>query len=162
MSWTFSPVSFVAGVIAGALFGYSALQGGNTLDTLWPAAESPAASTDQASASSTTSGAVSVVAQPAGAAVTIESVTVPPPGVWIAVRDVGQGGELGNVLGAARVGGPQANVIVPLLRSTLPGTQYAVELYRDNGDGAFDLSTDSVYVDYDTGDRVVAYFTTAK
>ena len=34
------------------------------------------------------SGAVSVANQSAGSSVTIESVTVPPPGVWIAVREI--------------------------------------------------------------------------
>ena len=87
--------------------------------------------------------------------------TVPPPGVWVAVREV-QGGDLGNVLGAARASGPRSNLSVPLLRATEPGHSYAVELYRDDNGGAFDPSVNSVYVDFTTGARVVEYFTTTK
>lgn len=105
------------------------------------------------------SGAISIAAQPAGDNVVIESVTVPPPGVWVAVREV-SGADLGNVLGAVRVIGPQSNITVPLLRATEPGLSYAVELYRDDGGGTFDLSTDSVYVDFTTGLPVIARFTT--
>jgi len=105
------------------------------------------------------SGAVSVTNQPAGPQVTIESVTVPPPGVWIAVREV-VGNDLGNVLGAVRVTGPRSSVSIPLLRATQPGSSYAIELYRDGGNDVFDLSTDSVYVDFTTGAPVIAYFTT--
>jgi hypothetical protein len=109
----------------------------------------------------TLSGAISVQNQSPGESVAIESVTVPPPGVWVAVREV-QGTDLGNVLGAARVGGPRSNFSVSLLRATEPGHTYAVELYRDDGSGNFDLANDSVYVDFDTGQRVVAYFTTTQ
>ncbi len=105
------------------------------------------------------SGAVSVANQPAGSSVTIESVTVPPPGVWIAVREV-HGNDLGNVLGAVRVTGPQSNVSIPLLRATQSGSSYAVELYRDSGNDVFDLVSDSVYVDFTTGAPVIVYFTT--
>lgn len=89
----------------------------------------------------------------------MESVTVPPPGVWVAVREV-QGNDLGNVLGAARAAGPRSNLSVPLLRATKAGRQYAVELYRDDNGGSFDPAANSVYVDFDTGARAVAYFTT--
>jgi hypothetical protein len=81
--------------------------------------------------------------------------------VWVAVREV-VGDELGNVLGAVRVSGPKSGVSVPLLRATEPGRSYAVQLYRDDGNGAFDVVVNSVYVDFDTGARVVAYFTTAE
>ena len=93
--------------------------------------------------------------------VTVESVTVPPPGVWVAVREM-NGNELGNVLGAAWVNGPKSEVSVSLLRATKPGSSYAVQLYRDDGTGVFDSSINSVYVDFDTGTRVVAYFTTTE
>ena len=105
------------------------------------------------------SGAISVADQPSGLNVIVESVTVPPPGVWIAVREV-NGSDLGNVLGAARVVGPHTNVVVSLLRPTEPDRSYAAELYRDDNNGAFDPAVNSVYVDFDTGARVVAYFTT--
>ncbi len=105
------------------------------------------------------SGAVTVSDQGSGPTVTIDAITVPPPGVWIAVREM-DGNNLGNVLGAVRVGGPRTNVSVPLLRATEPGRSYAVELYRDDNNGAFDPALNSVYVDFDTGTRVVAYFKT--
>jgi hypothetical protein len=91
--------------------------------------------------------------------VLIASLTVPPPGVWVAVREL-SAGELGNVLGAVRVGGPRSNVSIPLLRATEAGHQYAVELYRDDNNGVFDPAVNSVYVDFGTGARVVVYFKT--
>ncbi len=106
------------------------------------------------------SGALSVAAsQPAGTTVAVESVTVSPPGVWVAVREI-NGADLGNVLGAVRVNGPRTEVTIPLLRATEPGLPYAVELYRDDGNGEFDLSNDSVYVDFATGAPAIAYFST--
>lgn len=105
------------------------------------------------------SGVIFVVNQPAGDAVIIESVTVPAPGVWVAVREM-SGDDLGNVLGAARVTEPRTNISVPLLRATTPGLSYAVMLYRDDGGNTFDLATDSVYVDFATGTSVITYFTT--
>ena len=107
------------------------------------------------------SGAVSVADQIFGESVVVESITVPPPGVWIAVREA-DGSDLGNVLGAARVTGPHGAVTIPLLRPTEPKRSYAVELYRDDNNGAFDPSINSVYVDFDTGARVVAFFTTTE
>lgn len=106
-------------------------------------------------------GSVSVSNQSSGDVVVVESLTVPPPGVWIAVREM-KGNDLGNVLGAARVSGPRSNVIVSLLRATEPGRSYAIELYRDDNNGVFDVAINSAYVDFDTGARVVAYFTTIK
>lgn len=118
--------------------------------------------TNASEATSSESGAVSVADQPAGSSVTVDSVTVPPPGVWIAVQEISDG-TLGNVLGATRVHGPLSNVTVPLLRSTEPTQTYAVVLYRDGGDGGvFDLKIDSVYVDLDSGKRVLALFRTTK
>ncbi len=111
-------------------------------------------------ASGLESGAVSVNAQPAGSSVVVESVTVPPPGVWVAVQET-HDGELGNVLGATRLHGPLSNVTVNLLRNTEPDSTYAIALYRDGGDGGvFDMKVDSAYVDFDSGERVVAPFRT--
>ncbi|HEX8946969.1 MAG TPA: hypothetical protein VF829_02020 [Candidatus Paceibacterota bacterium] len=111
-------------------------------------------------ASGLESGAVSVNAQPAGSSVLVESVTVPPPGVWVAVQET-RDGELGNVLGATRLHGPLSNVTVNLLRNTEPDSTYAIALYRDGGDGGvFDMKVDSAYVDFDSGERVVAPFRT--
>ena len=103
--------------------------------------------------------AVSIADQSAGETVLVESVTVPPPGVWVAVREV-TGGELGNVLGAARVGGPLSQVSIPLLRATLPGRSYAIQLYRDDNDGVFDPGKNSVYIDFDSGAPVITHFST--
>jgi hypothetical protein len=106
------------------------------------------------------SGALTVSDQPAGESVRIESVTVPPPGVWVAVVELMPDGTLGNVLGAALARGPRSNLSVSLLRATLPGHRYAAVLYRDDGNGNFLLGEDSAYVDFDTGQRVVAPFKT--
>ncbi len=118
---------------------------------------SPASSTKNASKSPLESGVISIADQSAGSEVVVESVTVPPPGVWVAVRER-QGNMLGNVLGATRITGPRTRVSVSLLRATEPGLSYAVELYRDDVGGEFDLTADSVYVDFATGAPVIAYF----
>lgn len=162
MKGPFSLSSFIGGIVLGG-----ALAGAWFLGGSFGAMNSPERSVVLGTQASTTaqmpagspSGAIEVHDQPAGPSVIIDSVTVPPPGVWIAVREVGDG-NLGNVLGAALVGGPRADVPVQLLRDTEPGTTYAVELYRDNGDDAFNLDTDSVYVDFDSGMRVIDYFKT--
>ncbi len=105
------------------------------------------------------SGAVAVSDQRAGDSVVVDSVTVEPPGVWVAVAELEADGSLGNVLGAELARGPRSNLTVSLLRSTLPTHRYAVVLYRDNGNGTFTLGEDSVYIDFNTGGRVIAPFT---
>lgn len=107
------------------------------------------------------SGAVSVADQPSGDSVMVESLTVAPPGVWVAVLEV-NGRDLGNVLGATRVVGPHTSIEVSLLRPTEPNRSYAIGLYRDDNFDGFDPSVNSVYVDFDTGARVVNYFTTTE
>lgn len=155
MTKHFSTGSFIGGFMLGAI-----VVGGWTYkeNLAFPLSVQP----DPTEASTTSpleSGAIEVTDQPAGRSVTIESLTVPPPGVWIAVRDV-NGKDLGNVLGAAHVNGPHTNITVPLLRATEPGLTYAVQLYRDDGGRTFDLAHDSVYVDFTTGEAVITYFTT--
>jgi len=130
----FSMGSFVTGVMFGALLAAAWFFDGN-IDALFPS--------------------------PPLFPTTNESVTVPPPGVWIAVRET-NGRDLGNILGAARVVGPHSLVVIPLLRATEPSRLYAIQLYRDDNEGAFDPSNNSVYVDFDTGTRVIAYFTTTE
>lgn len=153
---SFSTASFVSGFMLGALVVGAWLgSGGFSLPAL--SSSAPGAVTK----SLPESGAISVGNQPAGSSVMVETVTVPPPGVWIAVREV-NGSDLGNVLGAARVNGPQTQVTIQLLRATEPGLPYAVELYRDDGGETFDLATDSVYVDFETGLPVIARFMTTK
>lgn len=107
------------------------------------------------------SGDIDVGNQVAGSSVTITSVTVPPPGVWVAIQEVNEDNTLGNILGAARVHQPSSNIHVSLLRSTIAGQRYAAALYRDNGDNVFDTASDSAYIDFDTGARVIELFTTS-
>jgi hypothetical protein len=154
----FSTSSFVGGFMLGALF--VGIWAGSSDFTL-PLSLASSPSVGGVNKPVPESGAIAISSQPAGRTVTIDSVTVPPPGVWVAIREV-SGTDLGNVLGAVRVNGPHTNIIVPLLRSTAPGLSYAVELYRDDGGGTFDLATDSVYVDFETGSPVISYFTTTK
>lgn len=156
MTRHFSTTSFVAGITIGALLAGAWFLGADLSFLPLQSSLSLTASPDSLPQKS---GAVSVVNQPSGNSVIVESVTVPPPGVWIAVREV-KGGDLGNVLGATRVVGPHTGIVVSLLRSTESGRSYAVQLYRDDGGSTFDPATNSVYVDFDTGARVVAYFTT--
>ena len=155
---SFSANSFIAGLMLGVLLSGAWFLGGNI--PLMPASSSTSLTEEQVFPLPE-GGSVSVHDQPPGDTVVVESVTVPPPGVWVAVREV-VGDELGNVLGAARIAGPRSGVSVPLLRATEPGRSYAVQLYRDDGSGVFDVAVNSVYVDFDTGARVVAYFSTAE
>ena len=162
MMKSFSMSSFVGGFMLGAFLVAAWFVGGDLSSVPLSAysilsSEHPASVTKKPVAES---GAVSIADQPAGSSVTVESVTVPPPGVWVAVREM-NGSDLGNVLGAVRVTGPRSNITIPLLRATEAGSTYAVELYRDDGNDEFNLSTDSVYVDFATGEPVIAYFTTA-
>ncbi len=153
--------SFTSGILVG-LFVAAVWLSGN-LPAL-PAIPFPGAEpepTGEGVAAPYESSSLSIAPQSAGARVLVESVTVPPPGVWVAVREV-SGKDLGNVLGAQKVNGPRTNVSVPLLRSTEAGNRYAVEVYRDDGDGIFNAATDSVYVDLDTGLPAVSYFEVTK
>lgn len=161
MMKNFSTSSFIGGLMVGLLLaGAWFFRDGSVPLNVSPS--SPfATSTQFLPTASTRSGAISVANQPSGDTVNVESVTVPPPGVWVAVREM-NGNELGNILGAARVSGPRSAISVSLLRATLPRRSYAIELYRDDSSGVFNSSTNSVYVDFDTGERVVAYFTTTE
>ncbi|MDD3531093.1 MAG: hypothetical protein PHV99_00665 [Candidatus Pacebacteria bacterium] len=158
MTQRFSFISFVAGVMLGVLLAgmwfLSDSIGSSPFSSTPPLSKTGEQKTPE-------SGAVSVASQPSGENVAIESVTVPPPGVWVAVREA-NGTDLGNVLGAERVVGPHGNVSVSLLRPTEPNRSYAVELYRDDNNGTFDPAVNSVYVDFDTGARVVAFFSTTE
>ncbi|MFA6278959.1 MAG: hypothetical protein WCS97_01665 [Candidatus Paceibacterota bacterium] len=153
----FSISSFVAGTMLGVLLAGAYFFGNDSLflSTGLPSSFTATSTTQTAGES----GAVSVADQPAGDIVMIESITVPPPGVWVAVREV-QSNSLGNVLGAARVEGPRSALSVPLLRATVPEQSYVVQLYRDDAGSDFDPARNSVYVDFDTGAPVIAYFTT--
>lgn len=156
MTQRFSAGSFIVGLMLGLLLAgawflgedFSPLPGLSPVDT-----------TNARNDFVPESGAIAVADQPPGSEVVVESVTVAPPGVWVAVREV-IGTALGNVLGAVRVGGPRTNVSITLLRATEPNRPYAVELYRDDGDGTFDTARNSVYIDFDTSAPVIARFKT--
>lgn len=156
MAKYFSATSFSGGVVVGALLA-TAWFYGSTLESL-PFSASLRSSSDK-NQTTLTSDLLAVDDQRAGSEVVVKSVTVPPPGVWVAVREVREE-ELGNVLGAARVGSERTDVTIPLLRATEPGRNYAVMLYRDDNNGTFDPTLNSTYIDFETGSRVVVRFTT--
>ena len=159
MAAAFSSISFLAGIAVGIIVTSAWFTSGSSFNLFVSTTTPEEATSTESRALERESEAISVADQPAGNAVTIESITVPPPGVWITVREANDT-ELGNMLGAAHISGPRSNVTVPLLRDTEPGKHYAVELYRDDAGGTFDITRNSVYVDFDTGIRVVAYFDT--
>jgi len=160
---SFSANSFIVGIMLGALLAGAWFIGGNSIPVTVPFSlnssnNTPVTNTD---ALPPESGAVSVTVQSAGDTVVVESVTVPPPGVWIAVREINNN-DLGNVLGAERVNGPRSSISISLLRSTESSHSYAIELYRDDNNGVFDPAINSVYIDFATGVPAIAYFTTTE
>lgn len=83
--------------------------------------------------------------QPAGKTVIASEVYLEEEG-WVAVREI-TNGEMGNILGAARVdAGVHRAVAVPLLRNTQEDMTYALVIYQDDGDQEFDLNFDSLVV----------------
>ena len=158
-TFVFSINSFVAGIMLGALLAGAYFLGNDVVGLPFFSAGNTALDNSNLKSVGGSSGAISLVNQPAGAVVTIESLLVPSPNVWVAVREVRQN-SLGNVLGAERVAGSQKNFTVSLLRATTANQSYAVQLYRDDGNGTFDPATNSTYIDFDTGAPVVSYFTT--
>lgn len=158
MMQRFSSVSFVGGIIVGVLLSGAWFASSTGDLTSLENALNLSTSTPSRAEADAQSSLISVKDQPSGDSVMVSSITASTP-VWVAVREM-NGHTLGNVLGAAKIGGSRTDVSVPLLRATVPGQQYAIELYRDDGDGAFDPTRFSVYVDFDTGSRVVAYFRT--
>jgi hypothetical protein len=153
---------FLAGLLFGVcLVSFISFQNGWHI-TSSPAKEPGIADAPQNESDSTlhdASGTVAVQKQSAGDSVLVDVVAVAPPGVWVAVHELSSTG-LANALGAARVRTASENVVVPLLRGTVPRSAYAIVLYRDDGDDVFTLGKDSIYVDFDTGERVIASFTT--
>lgn len=87
--------------------------------------------------------AIEVGSQYAGSAVLVSSARVSTT-TWIAVRE-SNGDLLGRILGARRVpAGENKDVVVELLRPTLPHLMYAVVMYVDDGDMAFDNKLDAL------------------
>ncbi len=152
----FSTGSFIVGIILGIMLMSIQYYRGFTIGSEPPESLFIATSTVPAIKEG---GSISIINQMPGNTVTVESITVSSPGVWVAVREIVDN-DLGNVLGAVRVNGPASNIIIPLLRSTEPDRRYAIQLYRDDSGKSFDAGINSVYVDFDTGMRAVAYFTT--
>ncbi|MFZ1987522.1 MAG: hypothetical protein WAV21_00610 [Minisyncoccia bacterium] len=103
---------------------------------------------------------VSVQDQKAGTTVEVESISIAATAnLWVAVAET-DSEEITRVLGAARVVSGAGKIEINLLRATIPNTSYAVVLYRDDGDQIFDLYKDSVYIDFESGKRVVVPFKT--
>lgn len=157
MRKNFSTGSFIIGVMVGSLLVVAWLFSGNFLPTPDSSSQLIGANGNMVSESSL----ISVANQPSGLEVVVESISVQSSVVWIAVREV-NGNVLGNVLGAARIGGPRTNVSIQLLRATESSRPYVVELYRDDGSGEFNVSTNSVYIDFDTSAPVIAHFKTTE
>ncbi|HLP44102.1 MAG TPA: hypothetical protein VK145_02375 [Candidatus Nanoarchaeia archaeon] len=89
--------------------------------------------------------AILVGDQGAGDVVTVASVETDAV-AWVAIRD-NNNGVMGNILGAARIdAGASNNIVVSLLRSTMPNKSYFVTLYADNGDRMFDHKSDMIMV----------------
>jgi hypothetical protein len=85
--------------------------------------------------------AIMVADQMAGNMVTVGSVET-DTSAWVAVREDVKGMP-GRVLGAARVdAGESRNIVIKLLRETMPNMKYQINLYKDNGDRKFDTKTD--------------------
>jgi len=81
--------------------------------------------------------------QKAGTSVVVESATLRDIG-WIAVRE-NINGEMGNVLGAVRKNaGTHTSIAIDLLRKTVPNQAYYVVIYKDNGDGEFQYTQDTL------------------
>ncbi len=109
-------------------------------------ASSDISANDDVTVSTSISGgeAVTVVDQPAGSIVKVESVTLVQTG-WVAVRD-----SKGWVLGARRFeAGTTKDGEVVLQRDTVAGEKYQVLLYNDDGDKEYDLHKDSLVMNAD-------------
>lgn len=158
--------TFVGGLIIGAAVGALWYAGGAGAPSGTQATDTAAQMASTTTATPTAAAGVSVTDQPAGMAVTVSSVNLPLTSAWVAVREtagsVNGSVNLLNTLGAAKVTLPATNISVPLLRATVPGARYAVEIYRDDGSGAFDPAQNSVYVETGSGEPAVSYFSTTQ
>lgn len=88
-------------------------------------------------------GKVTVEGQTAGKVVSLSGATYPVAEGWVGVRDY-QNGQLGSLLGAVRFSEEQGLVPseIVLQRATTAGNEYAVVIYRENGDRQFNLAED--------------------
>lgn len=154
--------AFVAGLIAASLWFFErelrapiAVQPGGEAGLVAP--KTPGNATPE-SAEPAFSDLLRVGNQQAGPAVLVDMVDVGAPGVWVVIAEM-RDGEVWRALGAARAKGPVSDLTVRLLRATTPGMSYSALLYRDDGDGIFELHEDSVYVEFGSGKRVEDQFT---
>jgi hypothetical protein len=88
-------------------------------------------------------GKISVDNQSAGSKVALASATYPVSEGWVGVRDY-TGGQLGSLLGAVRFSEEQGLVPteIVLQRPTTSGNEYAVVVYKENGDRQLNLAED--------------------
>lgn len=88
-------------------------------------------------------GKVTVEGQAASSFVTLASATYPVAEGWIGVREYTDG-KLGNILGVSRFSQEQGLVPtgVTLQRPTIAGKEYAVVVFTESGDRAFNLADD--------------------
>lgn len=97
--------------------------------------------------------------QPAGSSVRVTDVSLPPEGAWVVVHEIGPNAVFLNALGAHRYDTHVREGVVQLLRPTEPGRQYAVVLYRDNGDRQFSLEEDFPLLDAQSHEPIFDLFT---
>lgn len=88
-------------------------------------------------------GKITVGNQSASASVKLEGATYPVSEGWVGVRDY-QNGQLGALLGVVRFSEEQGLVpsAIVLQRSTKAGNDYAIVVYKENGDRQFNLAED--------------------
>jgi len=90
---------------------------------------------------------ISVVDQPAGLKVIIESATLAEQG-WVVIHE-DRDGAPGNILGAQRFEPGTSAGEVELLRNTVEGGLYYAMLHGDDGDGQFDYTKDLAIMEND-------------
>ncbi len=104
--------------------------------------------------------AVTVLEQPEGLHVFVNNVSADRT-VWIAVQE-DSSGELGNILGAARIQeGSHDGIWIELLRNTESGNIYYITAYDDNGDKVFNAEGDMLLPGPE-GNGVIASFTAVR
>ncbi len=78
---------------------------------------------------------------------------------WLVVHTE-KNGKIWNALGARmKKAGEYTGVTVPLLAKTQPGKRYWVIIYKDNGDGKFDLNTDFPALDKNGNFKMLSFKT---
>jgi len=88
-------------------------------------------------------GAIAVSNQKAGLSVALDSATYPVEEGWIGVRDYNNG-QLSFIKGVVRFSAAAGRVpeSIPLQAPTIAGEEYAVVVFTDNGDNAFNTAGD--------------------